>query len=85
MCLSTNGLMLPNYIDEIQKYNVDHVTVTINSVDETGEKKKKFILGFYGIIKKIFGKSCKKSSLKDNLEGNKMLTERGILVKQTLF
>ena len=37
MCLSTNGLMLPDYIDQIQKYNVDHVTVTINSVDETGE------------------------------------------------
>ncbi len=31
--LSTNGLMLPDYVDRIKQLNVDHVTITINMVD----------------------------------------------------
>jgi len=39
LCLSTNGLMLPDYVDRIKALNVDHVTITINMVDpEVGEK-----------------------------------------------
>lgn len=39
LCLSTNGLMLPDYIDRIKELNVDHVTITINMVDpEIGAK-----------------------------------------------
>ncbi|MEM7725823.1 MAG: nitrogenase cofactor biosynthesis protein NifB [Cyanobacteria bacterium P01_A01_bin.45] len=39
LCLSTNGLMLPEYVDRIKELNVDHVTITINMVDpEIGEK-----------------------------------------------
>ena len=32
-CLSTNGLMLPKYADEIVELGVSHVTVTMNSID----------------------------------------------------
>lgn len=32
-CLSTNGLNLEPYIDDIAELNVSHVTITINSVD----------------------------------------------------
>ncbi|MEO0708045.1 MAG: nitrogenase cofactor biosynthesis protein NifB [Cyanobacteria bacterium J06649_5] len=39
LCLSTNGLMLPDYVDRIKALNVDHVTITINMVDPViGEK-----------------------------------------------
>jgi len=39
LCLSTNGLMLPEYVDRIKQLNIDHVTITINMVDpEIGEK-----------------------------------------------
>ena len=39
LCLSTNGLMLPDYVDRIKDLNVDHVTITINMVDpEVGAK-----------------------------------------------
>jgi nitrogen fixation protein NifB len=39
LCLSTNGLMLPDYVDRIKQLNVDHVTITINMVDpEIGTK-----------------------------------------------
>ncbi len=33
LCLSTNGLMLPEYIDQIKKLNIDHVTITLNMID----------------------------------------------------
>ena len=29
LCLSTNGLMLPEYVDRISALNIDHVTITI--------------------------------------------------------
>ncbi|ABA23843.1 Nitrogenase cofactor biosynthesis protein NifB [Trichormus variabilis ATCC 29413] len=39
LCLSTNGLMLPDYVDRIKQLNIDHVTITINMVDpEIGTK-----------------------------------------------
>ena len=39
LCLSTNGLTLPDHVDEIAAMNVDHVTITINMVDpEIGAK-----------------------------------------------
>jgi nitrogen fixation protein NifB len=39
LCLSTNGLMLPDHVEKIKSLNVDHVTITINMVDpEIGTK-----------------------------------------------
>ncbi len=39
LCLSTNGLMLADYVDRIKELNIDHVTITINMVDpEIGVK-----------------------------------------------
>jgi nitrogen fixation protein NifB len=33
LCLSTNGLALPDHVDRIKALGVDHVTITINMVD----------------------------------------------------
>jgi nitrogen fixation protein NifB len=39
LCVSTNGLNLPMYVDRIAQHNIDHVTITINCVDpEVGAK-----------------------------------------------
>jgi len=81
LCLSTNGLRLPDYIDEIVKYNVDHVTVTINTVDESGEVGSKIYPWIHWEHKKVWGAEGAKILLERQLEGIKMLTERGILVK----
>lgn len=81
LCLSTNGLRLPEFIDQIVKYNVDHVTVTINSVDETGEIGAKIYPWVNWNHKKVFGKEGAKILLEQQLKGIQMLTERGILVK----
>jgi nitrogen fixation protein NifB len=33
LCIATNGLNLPPYLDELAEFNVSHVTVTVNAVD----------------------------------------------------
>ncbi len=39
LCLATNGLGLPEYVERLSKLNVSHVTVTVNAVDpEIGAK-----------------------------------------------
>ena len=81
LCLSTNGLRIVDYIDEIVKYNVDHVTVTINSVDDTGDIGSKIYPWVHWEHKKVWGKEGAKILLKRQLEGIKALTDRGILVK----
>lgn len=81
LCLSTNGLRVPDYIDEIVKYNVDHVTVTINTVDDSGEIGSKIYPWIHWNHRKVFGKEGAKILLEQQLKGIKMLTDRGILVK----
>jgi nitrogen fixation protein NifB len=81
LCLSTNGLRLPEFVDEIVKYNVDHVTVTINTVDTTGEVGAKIYPWIHWNHKKVFGKKAAQILLEQQLKGIEMLTQRGILVK----
>jgi nitrogen fixation protein NifB len=39
LCLSTNGLAIADYLDEIVKIGVSHVTITVNAVDpQIGQK-----------------------------------------------
>ncbi len=78
-CLSTNGLALPTQIDAIMKYNIDHVTITINCVDpEVGAKIYPWI--FYN-HKRYTGVEAAKILIENQLRGLEMLTERGILAK----
>jgi nitrogen fixation protein NifB len=79
LCLSTNGLMLPEYIDRIKQLNIDHVTITINMVDpEIGAKiypwvhyKRKRYRGIEGV--KILHEK--------QMEGLQALKEADILCK----
>ncbi|MFA6196529.1 MAG: nitrogenase cofactor biosynthesis protein NifB [Sulfurimonas sp.] len=81
LCLSTNGLELPKFVDEMTKYNIDHVTVTINSVDETGEIGSKIYPWIFYNNKRIYGKEASKILLQRQLEGMKKCVEKGILIK----
>ncbi|MGA8148009.1 MAG: nitrogenase cofactor biosynthesis protein NifB [Gallionellaceae bacterium] len=79
LCLSTNGLALPDYVDEIARYNVDHVTITINMVDpDVGEKIYPWI--FYK-HKRITGREAAEILTQRQMLGLEMLTARGILTK----
>ncbi|MHB8368598.1 MAG: nitrogenase cofactor biosynthesis protein NifB [Leptospirales bacterium] len=79
LCLSTNGLALPDMVDRIADYNVDHVTVTINMVDpEVGERIYPWI---YYNKKRWKGRDASKILSERQLQGLEMLTARKILVK----
>jgi nitrogen fixation protein NifB len=79
LCLSTNGLMLPDYVDRIQALNIDHVTITINMIDpEIGAKIYPWI--FYN-KKRYEGVEAARILSERQLLGLEMLTARGILCK----
>ena len=79
LCLSTNGLMLPDYVDEICKYNIDHVTITINMIDAAvGEKIYPWI--FYK-HKRYTGREAAQILTDRQMLGLELLTARGVLTK----
>ena len=79
LCISTNGLMLPDRIDELAEMNVDHVTITINMVDpEIGTKIYPWI--FYR-GKRYTGLEASQILHERQMLGLEMLTARGILTK----
>jgi nitrogen fixation protein NifB len=79
LCVSTNGLNLPQYADEIAKYNIDHVTITINCIDPVvGAQIYPWI---FWQNKRIRGIEGAKILIEQQQKGLEMLTARGILVK----
>ena len=78
-CLSTNGLMLPFYAQELIDLGVSHVTITINAIDP------KITAGIYKYINYLgttyIGEDGAKILLNNQLLGLKYLTDRGITVK----
>ncbi len=79
ICLASNGLNLPEYLDDIAKFNVSHVSITINAVDLEISKK------IYSWVR--FGKKSLnpekgvKLLLEKQMESVAGLKERGIIVK----
>jgi nitrogen fixation protein NifB len=79
LCISTNGLALPDHVDELMEMNVDHVTITINMVDpEIGAKIYPWI--FYK-HKRYTGIEAARILHERQMLGLEMLTARGILTK----
>lgn len=81
LCLSTNGLELPKFVDEMVKYDIDHVTVTINSVDTTGEIGSQIYPWIFYNNRRYYGKEAAQILLERQLEGMKKCVENGILIK----
>lgn len=78
-CLSTNGLMLPFYANDIVSLGVSHVTVTINTIDpEIGAKLYKEI-NYLGT--KYTGVEGAAIILNNQLAGLKYLTSKGVICK----
>jgi nitrogen fixation protein NifB len=79
LCLSTNGLALPEMVDEICKYNIDHVTITINMVDpEIGAKIYPWIFWKH---RRVTGVEAARILHEQQMKGLEMLTARGVLTK----
>lgn len=79
LCLSTNGLALPDHVDTIARLNIEHVTITINMIDpEIGARIYPWI--FYN-HKRYSGIEAAKILTRRQLQGLEMLSARGILCK----
>ncbi|MDP3672835.1 MAG: nitrogenase cofactor biosynthesis protein NifB [Telluria sp.] len=79
LCLSTNGLALPEQVDAIQALKVDHVTITINMIDpEVGQHIYPWI--FYR-NRRWTGIEASRILSERQLLGLEMLSARGILCK----
>jgi nitrogen fixation protein NifB len=79
LCIATNGLALPEYIDKLDEIGISHVTITINAIaPEIGQL-------FYSWIrdKKAVYRGIKAASLilERQLESVERLKEKGIIVK----
>ncbi|NBC11931.1 MAG: nitrogenase cofactor biosynthesis protein NifB [Gammaproteobacteria bacterium] len=79
LCVSTNGLALPELVDEICEHNIDHVTITINCVDpEIGAQIYPWI---FWNNRRVRGVKAARILIEQQQKGLEMLTERGVLVK----
>ncbi len=78
-CLSTNGLLLPDKIDLLEKYDVGNVTVTLNAIDpEIGAKIYEHV-NYNG--KHYTGIEAAKILLSQQLKGIEEAVKRKMIVK----
>jgi nitrogen fixation protein NifB len=78
-CLSTNGLMLPEYAPEINDLGIRHVTVTVNTLDPSIGAKIYRQVTYKGIS--YTGTEGAELLRENQLDGIAMLTAAGVMVK----
>jgi nitrogen fixation protein NifB len=79
LCLSTNGLALPEHVGRLADLGVRHVTVTVNMTDpEVGERIYPWIVRDG---RRIRGREASRILSERQLEGIAALRARGVLVK----
>ena len=78
-CISTNGLLLPEKIDLLEKYDVGNVTVTLNAIDPAiGAKIYQFV-DYHG--KRYEGLEAARILLENQLKGIELAVARHMIVK----
>lgn len=78
-CLSTNGLMLPFYAEELVQLGVTHVTVTMNAVDPKISGKIYQYINYMG--SRFEGDAAGAIMVSNQLSGLKILLAHGIICK----
>jgi nitrogen fixation protein NifB len=79
LCVSSNGLSLPEYIPRLAELNVSHVTITVNAVDPlVGSDVYEWV---HYNQKTYFGVEGAKILLERQTESIKLLKQYGITVK----
>ena len=79
LCLSTNGLALPDNVDAIKAHAIDHVTITINAVDPAVAERVYAWVAFDK--RRLTGRDAAAILIERQLLGLDMLVAAGILVK----
>jgi len=78
-CLSTNGLMLPFYMNHMISLGITHVTVTVNTIDSKTGAKIYSHVRYLG--KKYTGEEGAALLLQNQLSGIRYLSSMGVVVK----
>ncbi len=78
-CMSTNGLLLPEYADQIIDVGIDTLTVTVNSVDPLIQANICSGIVYHG--KRYEGKEAAEILIHNQITGIKMAAQTGITVK----
>jgi nitrogen fixation protein NifB len=79
LCLATNGLGLPPYVEELAEVGVTHVTLTVNAVDpEIGARIYSWVRDGKVIYR---GRAAAEILLERQLESIRGLKARGVTVK----
>ena len=78
-CLSTNGLLLPQYAQELIDLGVGHVTVTVNSVDPTLSAKIYAYVEAAGV--RSNGPAAMQKLLDNQLAGISLLSRQNVVIK----
>ncbi|MDR3541721.1 MAG: radical SAM protein [Desulfosporosinus sp.] len=79
LCLSSNGLLLPEKIDELVDIGVSHVTVTLNTLDEKVGAKIYSYVRWKG--KTLIGPDAARVLINNQLEGIELASKAGMTVK----
>jgi len=78
-CIATNGLLLPQYVDQLKKLGVNHITVTVNTIDPAlGAQIYKHVHYMGRTYTGVEGAAI---LLANQLTGIKMLYDAGITCK----
>jgi len=78
-CMSTNGLLLPDYAERLADLGVNTVTVTVNAIDPEIAKD---IYTFIKYKDKVYkGKEAVEILIKNQLEGIEKLANLGVVIK----
>ncbi len=79
LCVSTNGLALPQAVDSLVELGVDHVTITMNAIDSHVSAQIYDWIYFDGV--RYRGKEGAQILIDQQIEGMRKLMEKGVLVK----
>ena len=78
LCLSTNGLALPEQVEALVEHGINHVTITINCVDpDIGAQIYPWIRWKH----RLRGREAAETLIAQQLLGLDMLVARGVQVK----
>ncbi len=79
LCMSTNGLLLPEKLEDILRVGVSTLTVTINAIDPEIQAKIVDHIIYHGKVYR--GVEGAEIQIKNQLEGVKAAIEAGLVVK----
>jgi len=78
-CMSTNGLLLPDYAEKLADLGVNTLTVTVNAIDPEIAKDIYTFIKYNGKVYK--GKEAAEILIKNQLEGIEKIAKLGVVIK----